>query len=143
MTIRRNTIYRERARRRGAAATELAILLPFIVLLLVIALDYCRVFYYSQTLRSCASCAAMYASGTVKHDPATTREDAAKEAAVREGATLSPPLKAQQVTVAIDTATATATVVYEFRTLTGYPGLPRNITIRHDVTMTRVRQPGE
>jgi Flp pilus assembly protein TadG len=40
--------------RRGAATVELAVLLPVIAFLFVIAVDYARVFYYSQVIENCA-----------------------------------------------------------------------------------------
>src|SRR5438552_3318495 len=50
-------------RRPGAAAAELAILLPFLGLMFVTALDFCRVFYAAQTIENSARSAALYASG--------------------------------------------------------------------------------
>src|SRR5437764_14318987 len=58
-------------RRRGALAAELAILLPFVSIMFLIALDFCRLFYCSQTVQNCAECAALYASGTTAA-PATS-----------------------------------------------------------------------
>src|SRR5690348_10075006 len=48
--------------RRAAAAVELAILLPTLVLLFVIAMDFCRVFYYYSVVTSCARNGAVYAT---------------------------------------------------------------------------------
>ena len=49
-----------RARRPGVAATELAVLLPFIAFMFVIAVDWARVFYYSIAVRNCARNGALY-----------------------------------------------------------------------------------
>ena len=84
--------------RRGAAAYELAILLPFLALMFAVGADYCRIFYYSQTVTGCAHAGALYASGTARRDPSVTPADAAKQAALAEGASLDPPLRPEDVT---------------------------------------------
>src|SRR5438477_7483392 len=56
---RRNLV---RSRRRGVAAVELAVLLPFLAFLFVIAVDWSRIFYYSLTVSNCARNGALYAA---------------------------------------------------------------------------------
>src|SRR5262245_40355387 len=51
---------REGRRRRGAAVAELAIVLPLLAFLFLIAVDYCRIFYYSQIVANCARNGALY-----------------------------------------------------------------------------------
>src|SRR5215470_12636221 len=51
-----------RTRRPGVAATELAVLLPFIAFMFVIAIDWARIFYYSIAVRNCARNGALYLS---------------------------------------------------------------------------------
>lgn len=72
---RRSTI----AARRGAAAIELAVLLPFLIFLAVIATDWARMMYYTITLENCARSGALYAcdSDTRSKSPYTTVSDAA------------------------------------------------------------------
>lgn len=41
-------------RRRGAATVELSLTAPFLLLMLAGAADFARVYYYAQTLASCA-----------------------------------------------------------------------------------------
>lgn len=48
--------------RAGATAVELALVLPFLMFLFVIAIDYARVFYYGVILENCARNGAYYAS---------------------------------------------------------------------------------
>jgi Flp pilus assembly protein TadG len=48
--------------RRAVAAVELAILLPFLFFLFVVAVDYARIFYYALTLENCSRNGAYYAS---------------------------------------------------------------------------------
>src|SRR4051812_3829396 len=52
----------QRRPRAGAATLELAVLLPILCFLFVIAIDCARVFYYSVTLNNAARNGAYYAS---------------------------------------------------------------------------------
>jgi Flp pilus assembly protein TadG len=58
------------ASRRGAATVELAVLLPFLAFMFVIAVDWARIFYYSITVTNCARNGAMYLS--LQQSAATT-----------------------------------------------------------------------
>lgn len=60
--MRRNTAIRTSEKRKGVATVEFAVLLPFLVFLFVLALDYARIFYYSMTLEIAARNGAYYAS---------------------------------------------------------------------------------
>jgi Flp pilus assembly protein TadG len=122
-------------RRRGAAACELAILLPFLALMFAFAVDYCRVFYYTQTVEGCAHAGALYASGAATRGPGVSATDAARQAAVAEGVSLNPPLAAENVSVSITGSTASLTVTYVFQTLTTYPGASGPVTLTRTVTM--------
>ena len=53
------------APRRGAATVELAVLLPFLLFLSVIATDWARLMYYTITVESCARNGAIHASDQV------------------------------------------------------------------------------
>ncbi|GEM_PF-1400958 len=111
-------------KRRGAAALELALWLPFLGLMFVVALDYCRVFYYAQTIQNCACAGAMYASGTCWRDKySTTDAAAAVKAAVAEGVSLDPPLTADQVIVTYANGRTEVTVNYPFKLLSQWPFL--------------------
>jgi Flp pilus assembly protein TadG len=131
--------------RRGIAAAELAILLPFLALMFIAAVDFCRVYYCTQTVQDCARSAAFYASGTSRRDPSTTTlEQAAKDAAIAGGQSLSPPLANSDVAVTIDNASATVTITYSFPLFTNYFVVPNPIVIRRTVTMANaLRSPGE
>jgi Flp pilus assembly protein TadG len=124
-----------RGRRRGAAATEMAILLPFLGFLFLVAVDYCRVFYATQTLWSCAQTAAIYASGTAKTSSSVGLVQAAKQAALADAVNLSPPLQADNVTVVLDKQTATVTVQYDFPLLTLLLGDNKNVVLERTVIM--------
>jgi Flp pilus assembly protein TadG len=48
--------------RTAAATVELAVLLSFLAFLFVIAVNFARIFYYSQVVENCARQGALYAS---------------------------------------------------------------------------------
>lgn len=122
-------------RRRGVAAAELAILLPFLVLMFVAALDFSRVYRDVQIVQSSAHNAALYASGTAKRRPGVTAEAAARQAALEEGAALSPPLTDDDVRVEFANGTARVTVTYQSHTVTRYPGVKDFMKVRRSVLL--------
>lgn len=122
-------------RRSGAAAVELAILLPFLALLFGATVDFCRVFYVTQTIQNCAYVGALYASETADAPANYTQpEDIAKAAAVGEGISLNPPLQAANVATTFDGGRVTVSVKYDFALLTPFLGL-KTRTITRSVTM--------
>jgi Flp pilus assembly protein TadG len=62
MTEKIKMALRKREPRRAAAAVELAICLPLLMFLVVIAFDWARIYYYSETLANCARQGALWAS---------------------------------------------------------------------------------
>src|SRR5262245_42786074 len=48
--------------RPAATVPEMAILLPFPVFLFLVAIDFCRVFYYTVAVENCARNGALWAS---------------------------------------------------------------------------------
>jgi Flp pilus assembly protein TadG len=128
--------------RRGVAATELAIWLPFLVLMFAVAIDFCRIYFTTQTVQNCAAAGAMFASGVSSADVTTTPSDAAVQAAVAEGGSLSPALQASNVTVSSSGSSTQVRVTYDFALLTHLPGLAGTVTITRSVTMASLPQPG-
>ena len=59
----------KQSRRCGAAAVELALLLPLLTLLVVLVVDFGRIFYHSIMLTNCARNGALYAA-----DPTSVAE---------------------------------------------------------------------
>ena len=53
---------RARSGRPGATVVELAVLLPFLTFLFVIATDWARLLYFSIEVNECARSGALYAS---------------------------------------------------------------------------------
>jgi Flp pilus assembly protein TadG len=124
-------------RRRGVSLCELAIVLPFIGFIFAVAVDYCRVFHYTQVLEACAHNGALYASGTAgRANPRTvTAEDAGRQAALAEGARLSPALATTQIAVTYTATSCTVSVTYPFTTLTNFPGLPASTSLTRSFTL--------
>jgi Flp pilus assembly protein TadG len=121
-------------KRRAVAAVELAILLPLLVLLFAISVDFARVFYYSQTLESCARNGAIYASNLVT---AKSPYASVQEAALADATNLSP-----QPTVASTTGADSAgnayvkvTVSWDFITIMNVPGIQNPLTLSRSVQM--------
>jgi len=126
-------------RRQGAAAVELAICLPFLCFLFVIAIDYARIFYYGMTLENAARSGAYYASNY----PGIYGYTSAQQSALGETTNLSPT---PTVTVMysnsvggpynnpapISNGYVEVSVIWTFKTITTYSGVPKetNLTRR-------------
>jgi Flp pilus assembly protein TadG len=114
---------------------ELALLLPLLMFLLIVAVDFARVYYASLTLTNCARSGALYASdpGTADESPFAT----VTEAALSDAKNLSP-----QPTVTYKKATdglgrpyAEVTVKYTFKTVSQFPGVPGQVNLSRTVRM--------
>src|SRR5262245_51387255 len=118
--------------RRGVAAVELAVLLPFLCFAFVLAVDFSRVFYYCVTLDNGARNGAVCGAADTAHalDQATIKNIVLAD---------FPNLDPQKVGVDITTDNAAAptyvqvTVTYPFETVTNYPGVPTPITLTRTV----------
>lgn len=133
----------------GQAATELALVVPVLSVLLVGSADFARAFYFNQEVVAAARAGAQYGSQSV-----TTAADSAgiKAAAVANGTNLpgfstgsvttsfctcqSPPPTGQTgcATSYCNGANASATYVTvntssTFTTLVNYPGIPHSTTM--------------
>jgi Flp pilus assembly protein TadG len=114
---------------------ELAITLPLLLLLLAIATDLGRVFYYSLTVQNCARAGAVYAA-----DPDVSHESpfANFEAAALADAPHLRPAPRVSSTLARDTqgnAYVEVTAEYQFDAITTLPGLPKRIDVSKTVRM--------
>ena len=119
-------------RRRAAAAVELAALLPFLVYVFVIGVDWARLFYYTVTVEQCAREGALWAS-----DPLTQPETgytSVPEAALSSSPGLSATVTHQYITVDSRQAVE-VTVTYPFTTITNFPGVPASESLVRKVTM--------
>jgi Flp pilus assembly protein TadG len=111
------------AARSAAAAVELALLLPILTLLLVISVDFARLFYHHITITNCARNGAMWMCDPVAQ---ATSKYATVDAAARADATNLDPTK---LTVSSTTGVggdgnpfAEVTVTYDFPLVTSYLG---------------------
>ena len=116
-------------RRRGAVAVELAVVLPFMAFMFIVAVDFCRVFYFTQIVTTGARNGALYLS-----DPSGPNQSpyASLDAAAKGDADSSIT---SQFTVSTTSGTDTygaytiVTVTYPFKSITNYPGIPATFTI--------------
>ena len=123
-------------RRKGAAAVELAVLLPFLCFMFVIAIDYARVYYFSLTLQSAARNGAYFASDY----PGLYSFTTAYDVTMADLSNLSPTPQ-----VAINYSTASTgpftsptpiaagyvevIVTWTFNSITSFPGVPNTTTL--------------
>jgi Flp pilus assembly protein TadG len=125
--------------RRGAAAVELALLLPFLSFIFVAGVDYARIFYYYLTVTNCARSGALYGSIDDAH---SLDKKGIESAAKAESAELAPKLTVTSTTGS-DSASnpfVAVTVTYPFKTIADFPGIPSAATLSRTVQM-RVAPP--
>ncbi len=122
-----------RKRRRGVAAVELAVLLPFLIYVFVVTLDFSRIAYYSVTVSNCARNGAVYGSA----DQIRARDTNGIQAAAQADASFNLATERLSVSSSTDTAASyvQVTVNYPFTTITNYPGIPRQTTLSRSVRM--------
>jgi Flp pilus assembly protein TadG len=111
------------SRRAAAAAVELALVLPVLILLVVISVDFARLYYHHVTITNCARNGALWLSDPVAQ---MTSKYATVDAAARADAT---NLDASRLTVSstsgVDADTnpfVEVTVTYQFPLFTTYLG---------------------
>ena len=125
---------RMHARRRAVAAVELAVLLPFLAFLFVIALDWARIFYYSETVANCARNGALYGS-----DPYSSYKSpytSVTQAALADASNLSPAPTVTSTSGSDSNGSyVEVTVSYPFQTVTNFPGVPASTNVVRTVRM--------
>src|SRR5947209_8111045 len=129
--------------RRGIAAAELAVLLPFLCFLFVITVDFARIFYCLLTVANCARNGAVFASSCANStawEGNKTLYSSIQQATLADGASLNPPLTTDNITITTGTQNGnpvtTVTVSYTFRTISNFPGVPP-VTLSSSVAATR------
>jgi Flp pilus assembly protein TadG len=121
----------------GIAVVELAVLLPLLALLFVIAIDFARIYYCSLSLTNSARAGALYAS-----DPSTAAESpfASVQAAALSDLTNLNPQPTITSTSGVDgdgRSYVSVRADYTFRTITRFPGVPAQVVLQRTVTMSR------
>jgi Flp pilus assembly protein TadG len=122
-----------RGGRPGVAAVEFAILLPLLMFLLLVTIDYCRIYYVTQTINNCARNGALYAC-----DNPTNAVNTAgiSSAALADAYNLSPQPTVSSVTgTDADGEYVEVTVACQFQTITTYPGIPSTVNLSRTVHM--------
>jgi len=115
--------------RRGLAAVETALVLPFLAFMFVIAVDFCRVFYFSQVVTTAVRNGALYVSDP---DGPTMSRYPDLTTAARADADAS---FASQLSVSSTSGTdvggnyTRVTVTFPFSSITRYPGIPQTLTL--------------
>ncbi len=129
--------FSKQQRRRGVAAAELALLLPFLGFIFVIALDFGRIFYFTLTIENAARNGALWAS-----DPYAPGQSysSLQNAVQADASNLSPAIDNANITSSTGTdaggnAVVKVTVNYSFNLITNYPGIPNPYSISRTVRM--------
>jgi hypothetical protein len=139
---------RHRQGRRATAAVELAVLLPFLAFMFVLAIDYGRIFFYAMTVENCARTGAYFASDY----PGIYSYGSVENAALSDATNLSPsPKVATGYDAGSDgafTGTSPATdsrgyqtgfvkvtVNWQFQTIVNYPLIPTTVNLSRSVVM--------
>lgn len=120
--------------RGGVAAVELALLLPLLAFLFAIAVDFARIFYYSQIIENCARNGAICGSNlTSAQSPYSSIQDAALADAAN--LTPQPTVTSTNGTDAGGNPYVQVTVSWQFQSLTSLPGIPSTVNLSRTVQM--------
>jgi Flp pilus assembly protein TadG len=123
-------------RRRGHAAVELALLLPFLVYLTLAAVDYARLGFALVTVTNCARTGATWAADTRLQTSAPYAN--AQAAALADAGGLSPAPTVSTPTTSTDAggnSVVSVTVTWTFNTIASYPGIPSSTTLSRTIVM--------
>jgi len=121
--------------RRGAATAELAVLLPFIAFLAIIAADWARIYYMTITANAAARNGALWASDAIY--AANTGYADLTTAALAECPNMDPtPTVTQTSTTDSENhAAVIVTVTITFNTAVNFPGVPSTNTVTRSCQM--------
>lgn len=126
-----------RSIRSGTVAVELAVVLPLLMFLAVIGVDFARVFSRAMVLQAAARNACVYASQD-SDTAAAANEPAIKAVAMKD----LTDVGAGTATVKIDRFPGTdgfqyvkVTISMTFKTITNFPGVPSNSQLIRSTTM--------
>lgn len=113
---------------------ELALLLPVLLILFLVAVDFARVYYADITVANAARVGAQYGSMSPDNasDTGTIRELARDEASNLRP---QPTVQSSQGTDASGNPYVEVTVSYPFSTLMNWAGLPHNFTVQKTLRM--------
>ena len=136
---------------RGSQMVELALLLPFLVVLMLGSTDFARAAYYAITLSHAARAGAQYATQSGAHSINTAGIQAAAQMeaqnigsiSVVSGTFCQCPGSTVQVSCTVGTCTgdaaklsfATVTASRTFETIAPYPAVPSSIDMSRTAVM--------
>jgi Flp pilus assembly protein TadG len=136
------------AARRGATVVELAIVLPFLLFLFVIAIDYARIFYYGVILENCARNGAYYASdypnanyvyndiyGYKNLDEAIYKDAVNISPQPKYSVAYSSTLTGTYDSTPVSSGYVQVTLTWTFTTITQFPGVPSTVDMKRSVIM--------
>ena len=123
--------------RRGGAAAELVAVAPLLLFILIVAIDFCRLFFSYTIITNAARNGALWASDSLA--PSKSPYATVQDAALADANNLNPALTAANVTSSTGTdgqgnATVNVTVQYQFNMVTTYLGFS-NVNLSRTVTM--------
>jgi len=120
--------------RKGATAGELAVMLPFLGYIFLVAIDYGRVFYFGVAVENAARAGALYGSLDAAHSNDTT---GIQQAAQGDATNLSPlpTITSTKVTDADGNPEVQVTASYTFKTVVSWPGIPTTVNLTRTVAM--------
>src|SRR5271157_5552381 len=119
-------------RRRGSAAAELVALAPLLLFVLLVAIDFCRLFFDYTIITNAARNGALYAIA-----PTQSPYNSVQDAALADASDLNPAPTVLPPTSGTDghgNATVSVTVQYQFNMISTYLGFS-NVNLSRQVTM--------
>jgi Flp pilus assembly protein TadG len=146
MIVRRPSV--RAASRTASAAVELAVVLPVLMFLLAITIDYSRLFYFSLTMENVVRNGAYFASNYPGLYGYESVADAAMADApnmtpapaltIRYGASASGPFDLAAPPIdqyGLQTGYVRVTADWDFHSVTNFPGLPKTVRLTRACTM--------
>src|SRR5271157_5008614 len=131
-------------RRRGGAAAELALVATLLLFVLIVAIDFCRLFFHYTTITNAARNGALWASDPLANGTVTPSQSpyaSVQDAALADADNLNPALTAANVTSSPPIppppptgGQVSVTVQYPFKMATTYLGFS-SVTLSRTVTM--------
>jgi Flp pilus assembly protein TadG len=140
--------------RRGATAVEFALVLPFLMFLFVLAIDYARVFYYGIILENCARNGAYFASNypnssylyndiygyksldeAIYSDSVNVMKKGESKNTATYQVNYSYTLDGSFTPAPTPTGFVKVTMKWDFKTITQFPGVPGTVALERSVIM--------
>jgi Flp pilus assembly protein TadG len=111
------------------------VLLPLLCFLFVIAIDFARIFYFSQVIENCARQGALYASDP--QAPSNNLYSSVQQAALADATNINPQptVTSSSGTDQAGNAYVAVTVTWQFQSVTNFPGVPGTMTLSRTVQM--------